>query len=63
VVVGVDGSPNARLAVEHAARRVGPEGELIVAHVVEAGSGCGREDHARQHRFGLPMTAIVLESS
>ena len=34
VVVGVDDSPNARLAVEHATRRVGPEGQLIVAHVM-----------------------------
>jgi nucleotide-binding universal stress UspA family protein len=34
VVVAVDGSHGARLALEHAARRVGPDGRLIVAHVV-----------------------------
>lgn len=34
IVVAVDNSRNARLALEHAARRVGSDGELIVAHVV-----------------------------
>ena len=34
VIIGVDDSPNARSAPEHATRRVGPEGQLIVAHVV-----------------------------
>jgi nucleotide-binding universal stress UspA family protein len=36
IVVAVDSSLNARLALEHATRRTGPEGELIVAHVVRA---------------------------
>lgn len=36
IVVAVDSSRNARLAVEHAARRVGSDGELIVAHVVSS---------------------------
>lgn len=34
VVVAVDNSHNARLALEHATRRAAPDGELIVAHVV-----------------------------
>lgn len=34
IVVGVDSSRNARVALEHAMRRAGPDGELIVAHVV-----------------------------
>src|SRR3954470_4720117 len=34
VVVGVDRSLGARVALEHAARRVGPGGRLIVANVV-----------------------------
>jgi nucleotide-binding universal stress UspA family protein len=34
VVVGVDESLNARIALEHAARRVGPGGRLLVAHAV-----------------------------
>jgi len=33
IVVAVDSSLHARLALEHATRRVGPDGELIVAHV------------------------------
>jgi nucleotide-binding universal stress UspA family protein len=35
IVVAVDSSFNARLALEHAGRRAGPGGELIVAHVVK----------------------------
>jgi len=35
IVVAVDRSANARLALEHAVRRAGPGGELIVAHVVK----------------------------
>ena len=35
IVVAVDSSANARLALEHAVRRAGPGGELIVAHVVK----------------------------
>jgi nucleotide-binding universal stress UspA family protein len=35
IVVAVDRSANARLALEHAVRRAGPAGELIVAHVVK----------------------------
>src|SRR3954454_291879 len=34
IVVGVDRSLGARVALEHAARRVGPGGRLIVANVV-----------------------------
>lgn len=34
VVVGVDGSLNSRVALEHAAGRTGSDGRLIVAHVV-----------------------------
>jgi nucleotide-binding universal stress UspA family protein len=34
IVVGVDGSPSSRIALEHAARRVGPGGSLLVAHSV-----------------------------
>lgn len=34
IVVGVDGSLNSRVALEHAARRVGPGGHLIVANAV-----------------------------
>jgi nucleotide-binding universal stress UspA family protein len=34
VVVGVDRSHNARLALEHAAQRAGPDGQLIVATAV-----------------------------
>lgn len=36
IVVAVDSSLNARLALEHATRRVGPSGQLIVAHVVSS---------------------------
>ena len=36
IVVAVDSSRNARLALEHATRRAGPEGQLIVAHVMRA---------------------------
>lgn len=36
IVVAVDRSINARLALEHATRRAGAEGQLIVAHVVRA---------------------------
>ena len=36
IVVAVDSSRNARVAVEHAARRAGPDGQLIVAHVMRA---------------------------
>lgn len=36
IVVAVDSSRNARLALEHATRRAGPDGELIVAHVIRA---------------------------
>jgi nucleotide-binding universal stress UspA family protein len=39
IVVGVDRSLNARLALEHAARRIGPDGHLIVAHVVRSVPG------------------------
>lgn len=35
IVVAVDSSANARLALEHAVRRAGPGGELIVAYVVK----------------------------
>jgi nucleotide-binding universal stress UspA family protein len=34
IVVGVDGSLNSRIALEHAARRAGPDGQLIVANAV-----------------------------
>jgi nucleotide-binding universal stress UspA family protein len=33
-VVGVDASLSARLALEHAARRVGPDGRLILVHAI-----------------------------
>jgi nucleotide-binding universal stress UspA family protein len=36
IVVAVDNSRNARLALEHATRRAGPDGQLIVAHVMRA---------------------------
>jgi nucleotide-binding universal stress UspA family protein len=36
IVVGVDSSLNARLALEHAVGRAGPDGELIVAHAMKA---------------------------
>ena len=36
IVVGVDSSLNARIAVEHAVGRAGPGGEVIVAHVVRS---------------------------
>lgn len=36
IVVAVDSSLNARLALEHATRRVGANGQLIVAHVVSS---------------------------
>ena len=36
IVVAVDSSLNARLALEHATRRAGPGGQLIVAHVVRS---------------------------
>ena len=36
IVVAVDRSLNARLALEHATRRAGPDGELIVAHVMSS---------------------------
>lgn len=36
IVVAVDSSRNARLALEHASRRAGADGELIVAHVMRA---------------------------
>lgn len=35
-VVAVDNSRNARLALEHATRRAGPGGQLIVAHVMRS---------------------------
>jgi nucleotide-binding universal stress UspA family protein len=34
ILVGVDGSLNSRIALEHAARRAGPRGQLIVANAV-----------------------------
>jgi nucleotide-binding universal stress UspA family protein len=34
LVVGVDDSYNARVALEHAERRAGPNGQLLLAHVV-----------------------------
>jgi nucleotide-binding universal stress UspA family protein len=34
IVVAVDSSRNARLALEHAVRRTGPDGHLIVAHAI-----------------------------
>lgn len=34
ILVGVDGSLNSRIALEHAARRAGPAGHLIVANAV-----------------------------
>ena len=57
IVVAVDSSLNARLALEHAVRRAGPDGELIVAHVTSSppdavskvmGIGDERQDMARQ---------------
>ena len=36
IVVAVDSSRNARLALEHATRRAGPDGQLIVAHVIRS---------------------------
>jgi nucleotide-binding universal stress UspA family protein len=36
IVVAVDSSRNARLALEHATRRAGADGQLIVAHVMRA---------------------------
>jgi nucleotide-binding universal stress UspA family protein len=36
IVVAVDSSRNARLALEHATRRIGSGGQLIVAHVVRS---------------------------
>ena len=36
VVVGYDGSPASRRALEEAARRAGPEGELFVVHCFHA---------------------------
>ena len=36
IVVAVDRSRNARLALEHATRRAGPDGQLIVAHVMRS---------------------------
>lgn len=36
IVVAVDSSRNARLALEHATRRAGPNGEVIVAHVMRS---------------------------
>lgn len=36
IVVAVDSSRNARLALEHATRRAGPGGQLIVAHVMRS---------------------------
>jgi nucleotide-binding universal stress UspA family protein len=37
-LVGIDGSLNSRVALEHAAQRVGPEGRLILASVIKPGS-------------------------
>jgi nucleotide-binding universal stress UspA family protein len=34
LVVGVDDSENARVALQHAERRAGPDGQLLLAHVV-----------------------------
>jgi nucleotide-binding universal stress UspA family protein len=34
-LVGVDGSLSARLALEHAAQRVGPDGRLVLVHVLK----------------------------
>lgn len=58
VLVGVDASLNSRVALEHAARRVGPGGALIVAHAVNVlpeainraleGTDDARRDIARQ---------------
>jgi nucleotide-binding universal stress UspA family protein len=36
IVVAVDSSRGARVGLEHATRRAGPDGELIVAHVPDA---------------------------
>jgi nucleotide-binding universal stress UspA family protein len=36
IVVAVDSARNARVALEHATRRAGPEGQLIVVHVMRA---------------------------
>ena len=36
IVVAVDSSRNARLALEHATRRAGPDGQVIVAHVMRS---------------------------
>ena len=57
IVVAVDSSLNARLALEHAKRRAGDDGQLIVAHVVSTvpdgvakvmAIGDERQDIARQ---------------
>jgi nucleotide-binding universal stress UspA family protein len=37
-VVGYDGSANGRLVVEGAARRVGPDGRMIIVHALEGAS-------------------------
>ena len=36
IVVGIDRSLSARIALDHAARRAGPDGSLLIAHVMRA---------------------------
>jgi nucleotide-binding universal stress UspA family protein len=53
VLVGVDGSLSSRVALEHAARRVGAGGRLLVAHAMSVlpeavGRSMGDLDHVRR---------------
>ena len=53
IVVGVDASLGSRIALEHAARRAGGNGRLLVAHTVSAlpdaiGRAVGELDHVRR---------------
>jgi len=77
VLVGVDGSLGSRIALDHAARRVGPGGLLIVAHAISvlpepihqavAGFDHARRDIARQlvvqqsDLVGVKASAEVVE--